>query len=594
MKALFLIGFLSFPFSLESYQQEIVNNDYEPSSPYDSTFPFPPRPYDSFRKELVVDQVIEESSDFKIKARNVKQWLRLRMDRLYLLGISDKEVSLVSMYKDKRQRNQYRVHEYPVALQHQVSCGVMFKTTHPKDDSFEGVVLLALKSPRPIVSVYKIKHLKLHHIVDWTQEYNVYAIRHFKWHDEDRLIIFEELKYVSQASVYGFEFDDHVPHFWRTEMISLGSIRGYPTLGMAGGNSLFLATIQNNINAVSIYSYKTICVETSGYKFDQMLTIPDLIATKIEFFQGYGHLYLIVSGAPSVLFRLTSDGYLLKDIIFGSSVEMLPVPINSVHHDTILLGKSRNGIPHIYTFIGHGMWEERLVPETGPKCQRSSKLGNKLVDLQECIGGTRSWDGVTYIEMEGDQYPAILFADQHHGNQLYYLPFSFIKIPTTQPSFSPFVLDRLESYWNNLRSSLRKLITGRSHEDNSQTISSFCSIKKEVNDMHDFLSSIKMQLDWTNCSISIPQMNVSIEKETVVADEAKPIEIITLLDQRALDHKLKTLEETPRNYQHFPPYHTATDLSYSKHEKSIPISPEISTWNNGEIVTEQNDGLIIT
>ncbi|KAF6216727.1 hypothetical protein GE061_001074 [Apolygus lucorum] len=593
MKALFLIiGFLSFPCSLESSLQEILSNDYDLSGPYDSTFP--PGPYDSFREELVVDQVIEESSDFKIKARNVKQWLRLRMDRLYLLGISDKEVSLVSMYKDKRQHNQYRVHEYPVALQYQVSCGVMFKSQRPKDDSFEGVVMLALKSPRPIISVYKIKHLKLHHIIDWTQEYGIHAIRHFKWHGEDRLIIFEELKYVSRASVYGFEVDDHSPHLWRIEMIPLGSTRGYPTLGMSGGNSLFLATIQNNINAVNIYSYKTVCVETSGYKFDQMLTIPDLIATKIEFFQGYGHLYFIVSGAPSVLFRLTADGYLLKDVIFGSSVEMLPVPINSAHHDTILLGKSRNGTPHIYTSIGHGMWEERKVPETGLKCQRSSELGKELVDLEECIGGSRSWDGVTYIEMEGDQYPAILFADQHHSNQLYYLPFSLIKIPTMQPSFNPFVLDRLESYWNNLRTSLRKLITGRSHEDKSQTISSFCSIEKELNDMHDLLSSIKMPLDWTNCSISVPQMDVSPETESLIIDEAKPITIITNPNQRVLDDHKSPPEETLRNDQHFSLYNTVRGPNYPKHGKSVPISPEISTRDIGEIVTEQNDGYMIT
>uniref|UniRef100_A0A0A9VR35 Uncharacterized protein n=1 Tax=Lygus hesperus TaxID=30085 RepID=A0A0A9VR35_LYGHE len=584
MKALFLIGFLSFPFNLESYQQDV--NDYEPSSPYDSTFPA--EPYNSFREELVVDQVIEESSDFKIKARNVKQWLRLRMDNLYLLGISDKEVSLVSMYKDKLQPNKYRAHEYPVALQYEVSCGVMFKSHHPRADTFEGVVLLALKSPRPIVSVYKIKHLKLHHIIDWKQDHSVHAIRHFKWHDEDRFIIFEELKYVSRATVYGFAFHDHTPHFWYIEMLPLGSTRGQPTLGHAGGNSLFLATIKNDIIGVDIYSYNTVCAGTSGYKFDLLLTIPDLDARKIEYFLGYGHLYLIVSGAPSVLFRMTPDGYLMKDVIFGSSVEMLAIPIKSAHHDTILLGKSENGTPHIYSFAGNGMWEEKLVP----KCRKSSESGNKLVDLEECIGGTRSWDGATYIETEGDYYPSILFAEQHHSNKLYYLPFSFIKIPTMQHSINPFLFDRLETYWNNLRTSLKKLITGRSHEDSSQSISSYCTIEKEVNEMHDLLSSIRIPLDWANCSTSVFQMDVSPrENERVIADEAKPIETIMLPDKSVFNHKLTTQEETLTNDHHFPPYHMM-DSSHAKHEKTIPISPDMSNdaWENERILNEQQDG----
>lgn len=42
----------------------------------------------------------------------------------------------------------------------------------------------------------------------------VQALSHFKWRSEDRVIIFQELKNVTQVEVYGFEFEPIVPHIW--------------------------------------------------------------------------------------------------------------------------------------------------------------------------------------------------------------------------------------------------------------------------------------------------------------------------------------------------------------------------------------------
>lgn len=74
--------------------------------------------------DIVMDSVVEESAYFKIKSKTIKQWLRLDSDHQYLLGIGDREVTLISMYKIKD--NRYQAHEYPIGKQKRMSIQVIW------------------------------------------------------------------------------------------------------------------------------------------------------------------------------------------------------------------------------------------------------------------------------------------------------------------------------------------------------------------------------------------------------------------------------------------------------------------------------------
>ncbi|BES90748.1 Hypothetical protein NTJ_03556 [Nesidiocoris tenuis] len=508
------------------YVQLINAVNSQPSSPFRPPVPASrllPGPIQRFSNELVVDPIVEETSFFKIHARNVTQWLRLTLDESFLLGVGHNDVSLVTMYKINS--NNYQFHEYPIVTRYKITCAAMFKSRRMFDQKYEGIVLLGLQSPQPSVAVYRIQHFKLYHITDWNMKAPVQALSHFKWRSEDRVIIFQELKNVTQVEVYGFEFEPIVPHIWHLETMQMDRLVGQPSLGWSAADSpadtLFLATIDNKLGSVNIYDYRSVCPAMLGNKFVLALSIPDMNARKIEFFHAYGQSYMLVVGEQTVLFRITPERGLVRDTIFGYIDEMMVIPVVTTRQDTVLIGKSRDGNPHLYT-LNENLWEERVTP----KCQRSANFDNVVVDLKQCIGGSRSWSGATYIETTSASgtNPTLLFADRLFPGELYHITLSMRTIAMIEPLVNQNIINELETQWNGLQKSLRGS-TDRVKSSSTPVVPSLCRASSQIHSMFELLSEIELHLSSTDCS-SEAYIQPG-EEHSIVYDEAPPVETAT-------------------------------------------------------------------
>ncbi|XP_073980946.1 female sterile (1) Nasrat isoform X2 [Rhodnius prolixus] len=473
----------------------------------------------SIREEMYVDELVQDRNASQFFTSNgVKKWQTLTIGGdIYLIGERKQGITLISL--NRRQNSLFQINELPIDFNGEISTSIAFKAWSNQHQKFEAYIIIVQQPSTNSVQWFRINNFKLELVSKWTHDFTIKKIIHTEEENNLNFIsFFECFEEKCWLNSYAYNFEQSTPHIWLLERLPL-EMHTVSIAVVVTDHVGIIATVQSDTNGLTLYIYKKSCIKNCRYK--EYAKVSRINATKVEAFSAYGNKYLAVSGSPSKLISINSDGVLGQVTSLYGITELMVISFPTNREDVIVLGKNSSKNVDVYTYsIIENAWLKRISPPCLESNDEQTYNQGNISGAAECLG-RKQWSGATAIF--ANELPTIVFPGKKI--EIIHVICSLRSSSTTQSSIDYVWLTKLghqfQDGWRRFQTGLDTLLrtSSRNHiklGENEINWNSVCDMNEELDKMTKLLHTTRLKLNSIDCSKEIKKPSYANERDADV------------------------------------------------------------------------------